>query len=263
MTLKGNGTLVNASGGRRLDGESGGGSGRTYIFDAGDLPSGDGVSGGDAVFYVGSLRGDFGGPAGRADGTITDADVDGFLAAFGLGDLAADFRGTASGATDPDGRLTPADLDAFIAYYDSPENHGRRLNALPNPGPEGGPQSAGDPVPVTLGAAPTTGAPLSSGAEVDLLTATVPVGAGAPSATADGGSAVTSAAVVAPAAEIAPAQANTAEADSGLGLLVISEAPTPVVYASDAAASTEATDSPDDEAIDLLAIPALEVPLAV
>ena len=263
VTLKGNGTLVNASGGRRLDGESGGGSGRTYIFDAGDLPSGDGVSGGDAVFYVGSLRGDFGGPAGRADGTITDADVDGFLAAFGLGDLAADFRGTASGATNPDGRLTPADLDAFIAYYDSPENHGRRLNALPNPGPEGGPQSAGDPVPVTLGAAPTTGAPLSSGAEVDLLTATVPVGAGAPSATADGGSAVTSAAVVAPAAEIAPAQANTAETDSGLGLLAISEAPTPVVYASDAAASTEATDSPDDEAIDLLAIPALEVPLAV
>jgi len=279
VTLKGSGTLVNPSGGRRLDGETGGGSGRTYIFSAGDLPSGNGVTGGDAVFYVGSLRGDFGGPGGMADGAITDADVDGFLAAFAGGDPAADFRGAAFGATAPDGLLTPADIDAFIAYYNSPQNQGCRLSALPNPGPEGGPLSAGDaPAPVTLGvAAPQVtgaGAPLSQGgaapvpadepvaaAELSLLTAAAPAGSGAAEATAapvDSGSSAAAAAPVAVSADTAPTGAI-----SDRGLLTVSTGPAPVAFASDAAASTEAADSPDDETIDLMALPALEWPLGV
>ena len=43
-----------------------GGSGRGYLFDPSqDLRTGDGLAGGDAVFYVGSLRGDLSGDLTR------------------------------------------------------------------------------------------------------------------------------------------------------------------------------------------------------
>jgi hypothetical protein len=133
VTVRGDGTLRDAAG-QALDGEPRqGGGGRAYIYsETLDLPSGDGQPGGDAVFYVGSLRGDFaGGPGGTPDLAITDADVDGFLAAFGAGDPAADFRGVGIGAIAPDGRVTPADVDGFLCLYDAAVAEGRGLVALP------------------------------------------------------------------------------------------------------------------------------------
>jgi hypothetical protein len=114
--------------GNVLDGEAKTpGSGRGYIFDKNlDLPTGNNVAGGDAVFYVGSLRGDFNG-----DGRITAADVDGFSSAWGNLSLDADFRGLAFNATIPDGKLTPSDIDGFTTIYQRGVALGIHLDALP------------------------------------------------------------------------------------------------------------------------------------
>jgi hypothetical protein len=147
VTLKDSGTFVSAANGRRLDGEPRpGGSGRTYLFDGLlDLPSGNGIDGGDAVFYVGNLAGDFAGA-----GVISGPDVSGFLDRFNAGDTDADFRGAGFGPSAPDGQVTPWDIDGFISLYNTASEQGRHLAALPNPGPLGGsgpePLVAGEPL---------------------------------------------------------------------------------------------------------------------
>jgi hypothetical protein len=141
ITLTGSGTLKDLMG-HRLDGEpQASGSQRGYVWDGDlDLPTGDGAVGGDTVFYVGSLRGDFNG-----DLTITTADKDGFCAAWHAGDLDADFRGVGFGVRPPDGQITQGDIDGFTSVYQAAMATGRRLDDLPDPGhplaaapPEGG-----------------------------------------------------------------------------------------------------------------------------
>ena len=128
--------------GRLLDGEMpADGSGRGYLFDPSrDLPTGDGLAGGDAVFYVGSLRGDFSG-----DLAITAADKDGFAAAWRSGSLDADFRGVGFGPRPPDGRITLADINGFTSVYQAGIALGRHLDPLPLEG--GGLASEVTPLP--------------------------------------------------------------------------------------------------------------------
>ena len=124
VTLSGCGTLQNAMG-RCLDGEAR--SGTFYIADAGlDLPSGDTVPGGDAVFYVGSLRGDM-----DLDRAITAADKAAFATAWRDQDLDADFRGVGFGVRPPDGRVTVADINGFTSAYQAGLAAGRHLDELP------------------------------------------------------------------------------------------------------------------------------------
>ena len=110
----------------RLDGNAKGG--HLYIVDAADLPTGDGAEGGDAVFYVGSLRGDFSG-----DRAVTAADKAGFLAAWNAKSLDADFRGAGFGVRPPDGKVTLGDMDGFTSVYLAGVAAARHLDALPAP----------------------------------------------------------------------------------------------------------------------------------
>ena len=115
----------------KLDGEpAAAGSGRGYIHDASDLPTGDGTAGGDAVFYVGSLRGDlYGGELFEPDpdGTLGPLDVSGFIAAYRNGNLDADFYGGELFDPIPDGTIGPLDVSGFIAVHRA----GASLDALP------------------------------------------------------------------------------------------------------------------------------------
>jgi hypothetical protein len=129
VTLKSSG--ITRPGGLALDGEVPvGGSRRGYLYSAPlDLPTGNGLAGGDAVFYVGSLRCDFAvapgdGPVRR----VTPEDMDGFLAAFAAGDADADFCGP--GTDLPDGQITPADLAGFTSVYNQAVAEGRHLGPL-------------------------------------------------------------------------------------------------------------------------------------
>jgi hypothetical protein len=117
--------------GRALDGEAAaGGSGQGYIYDAAlDLPTGDGVPGGDAVFYVGSLRGDFNG-----DLSVGPDDLEGFATAWGAKSLDADFRGVGFGPRPPDGRITQNDIDGFTAVYQRALALNLHLDELPGTG---------------------------------------------------------------------------------------------------------------------------------
>jgi hypothetical protein len=150
VTIRGDGALRSLSG-RPLDGHVRlGGSGRSYIYDGSlDLPTGNGTPGASAVFYVGSLRGDFASNDGaeRPDGCITCEDVGGFLSAFQAGDPAADFRGDDFASALPDGLVTACDVDGFLSAYDAAAADGKHLDALPDPGP----QSAGQPEPLAAG----------------------------------------------------------------------------------------------------------------
>ena len=95
-----------------------------------DLPTGDGTPGGDAIFYVGSLRGDFRGVGfgdQPPDGQITLGDIDGFTGAYQSGNLDADFRGVGFGDQPPDGQITLGDIDGFTAVYQA----GLSLDQLP------------------------------------------------------------------------------------------------------------------------------------
>jgi len=132
--------------GNCLDGEPPAtGAGRGYLYaGSSDLPTGDGVAGGDTVFYVGSLRGDLGGGAdGAPDGRVSDADVASFMAAYQAGNRDADFRGVGFGADTPDGQVTGSDIDGFISAYQSAVAAGRHLDPLPLQAP-GRPAAAGD-----------------------------------------------------------------------------------------------------------------------
>jgi hypothetical protein len=117
--------------GRALDGEAAaGGSGQGYIYDAAlDLPTGDGVPGGDAVFYVGSLRGDFNG-----DLSVGPDDLEGFATAWRTKSLDADFRGVGFGPRPPDGRITQNDIDGFTAVYQRALALNLHLDELPGTG---------------------------------------------------------------------------------------------------------------------------------
>jgi len=136
--------------------------GHAYVSGGADLPTGDGTAGGNTVFYLGSLLGDLTG-----DGIIGDDDVDAFLAKFLAGNKDADFSGVGFGAGQPDGQITPADLDAFLSTYNAAAAEGRRLGALPSPGPLGagepGPLAAGSPQPVTAGQDGPSAPPISGG----------------------------------------------------------------------------------------------------
>ena len=127
ITILGDGSLHDA-GGQALDGEApAGGSGRGYLYSAVvDLPSGDGVPGGDVVFYVGSLRGDFNG-----DGFVTVSDKAGFLAAWNAKSLDADFRGVGFGVQLPDGKITLGDIDGFTSVYLGAVAASHHLDPLP------------------------------------------------------------------------------------------------------------------------------------
>ncbi|MCX5671569.1 MAG: lamin tail domain-containing protein, partial [Planctomycetota bacterium] len=139
--------ITAAGTGTPLDGEPRtNSSGMGYLHQAAvDLPTGDGLPGGDAVFYMGSLRGDFTG-----DGAIADDDVDGFVALWLAADSEADFRGEGFDASSPDGRITPVDIDGFIAAYNAAVAEGRHLDPLP----DFGPQREGAPEPVLIAFSP-------------------------------------------------------------------------------------------------------------
>jgi hypothetical protein len=147
------------------------GSGRPYIYSStADLPSGDGVPGGDAVFYVGSLRGDFSGEGGGApDGRVNEADIDAFWTRYGAGSKDADFRGQGFTASNPDGLVTPSDIDGFLTAYNMAVAEGRPLDPLPSFGPQG----EGAPEPVASAFSPK----VLSNAPAQLLELTAPLAA--------------------------------------------------------------------------------------
>ncbi|MCX5672682.1 MAG: hypothetical protein NTU94_15300, partial [Planctomycetota bacterium] len=228
-----------------------GGRGRTYLCDGSrDLPRGDGLDGGDAVFYVGNLVGDFTG-----DGVVSDPDVAGFLDAFNGGDSQADFRGDGFAATAPDGQVTPRDLDGFITFYQAAVEEGRRLDALPDPGPQGvgspGPLAGESaPVPVALGPAATpaadAGMRLSVGAPEPVLVAT------AVSSTAE-----VDILAQAPVVSVGVPPAAAAPADGGL-----SDA-APLAYASETPITAADPVLQDEGGMDLLALPEMGAPLGI
>jgi hypothetical protein len=245
------------SGGKFLDGESRGVSGRTYIYNTSDLPSGNNTPGGSAVFYVGSLRGDFAttGGASTPDGQIAQQDFDVFLAKYAAADKDADFRGGGFTSAAPDGLITPGDIDGFISAYVSAVAQNKRLAALPNPGPQSGgdsePLAAGAPESVVLvpDAAPSQAAP-----EVDVLATVLPQTAGRAPSAAESGETLS---VAAPAAA-------TMQSGPGAGLTV--DAVTVVPLASSASADGPAMPAdpvlaPDGGVVDLLALAAVGVPL--
>jgi hypothetical protein len=109
----------------RLDGDPR--SGNLYIVnEADDLPTGDGVEGGDAVFYVGSLRGDT-----DLDRAVTPADKAAFMTKWAARDLDADFRGIGFGVRPLDGKITLGDIDGFTSVYLAAQAAGRSLATLP------------------------------------------------------------------------------------------------------------------------------------
>jgi hypothetical protein len=124
VRLRANGTLRDSLD-QTLDGEARLGA-RQFVYQALDLPTGDGLAGGDAVFYVGSLRGDFNG-----DLAIGPGDLPGFRNAWLRKSLDADFRGVGFGPRPPDGRITLGDIDGFTSAYQRGMSLGLRLDALP------------------------------------------------------------------------------------------------------------------------------------
>jgi hypothetical protein len=283
VTLKGSGTLQGDAGYRfRLDGEPrAAGTGRTYLYAASDLPTGNGIEGGDAVFYVGSLRGDFAsvGGAPTPDGQVADDDVGAFAAKYQAADKDADFRGVGFAAGGPDGQVTPSDFDGFMSVYQAAVAEGRRLAALPDPGPQGagepGPLAAGEPQSLdpALGSVARAQTEALDGpvvldgysappsAEVDVLvTAVAVVATDAPVPSAAG--AAPTDATWAPAS---PASLLSVPDGAGAILGVGAAADVPLAStaaAADASAAADPALSPDGGVVDLLALPALEVPLA-
>ena len=158
VTLSGTGTITDATG-NPLDGEARSGiAGRGYIFDSlADLPSGDGTPGGDAVFYVGSLRADlcgFGPGAEEPNGTVESWDINGFTQKYVAGDLDADFRGFGPAQEDPNGTVDSWDINGFTSRYIAAIAAGTHLDDLPTAGGQG--MAAGGPSPLPLLAAEPT-----------------------------------------------------------------------------------------------------------
>jgi hypothetical protein len=278
VTLKGSGTLRSVEGSRCLDGEpKAGGSGRSYVYAAADLPTGNGTQGGDAVFYVGSLRGDYAsiGGAPAPDRQVTSEDIDGFLAKFEAADSDADFRGAGFSVAAPDGQITPADVDAFLSAYNTAVAEGRHLDALPNPGPQGAGEPAAvlyEPVAEAAGdsvwaspAAPAAGSDVPSTDDTQgAMHAAVLC---EPAAEAAGDSPWTSSAATPPVADEAQgatvAAATMAPAIAAGGGAGISRVPLAASAQPAPMAAADPVLSPDGGVVDLLALPPLEVPLGI
>ena len=155
VILSGTGTITDAAG-NALDGEpAADSSGLGYIYDADlDLPSGNGVAGGDAVFYVGSLQSDFRGfgpDQEEPNGTVDSWDINGFTQKYLAGDLDADFRGFGPDAEDPNGTVDSWDINGFTSRYTQAIANGTHLDDLPTAGGQG--MAPGTPSPLPLLAA--------------------------------------------------------------------------------------------------------------
>jgi len=145
--------------GKALDGEpAADSSGLGYIYDADlDLPSGNGTPGGDAVFYVGSLRADmrgFGPDAEEPNGTVDSWDINGFTSKYIAGHLDADFRGFGPDNEEPNGTVDSWDINGFTSRYTQAIANGARLDDLPTAGGQG--MAPGAPSPLPLHAAEPT-----------------------------------------------------------------------------------------------------------
>ncbi len=115
------GDSVHNAAGIMLDGDApGDGSGRGYLFDATDLPSGDGTPGGDAVFYVGSLAAD-----ATGDGTTDNSDLAVLLANWESGP--AIFSSPSMGDFTGNGDIDDNDLAVLLGNWEA------ALDALPSP----------------------------------------------------------------------------------------------------------------------------------
>ncbi|HUU91406.1 MAG TPA: lamin tail domain-containing protein, partial [Phycisphaerae bacterium] len=155
---------ITDGGGQALDGEPRtNSSGLGYIYGADlDLPSGDGVAGGAAVFYVGSLRGDmrgYGPGEIEPDGEITPWDITGFTQKYLSDNLDADMAGYGPGQAEPDADVNPWDISGFTSRYSAAMAAGTHLELLPTGG-EG--LAVGTPAPLPLAAGTAeTATPLS------------------------------------------------------------------------------------------------------
>jgi hypothetical protein len=139
--------------GHALDGEPRlDASGLGYLYDADDdLPTGNGLEGGEAVFYVGSLRADMRGTGifgVEPNGIIDSWDINGFLQKYQAGHLDADFRGQGIFGVAPDGIVDSWDINGFLQRYQG----GASLSPLPTDGT----LSASGPAPLGLVTGGTT-----------------------------------------------------------------------------------------------------------
>jgi len=230
--------------GHALDGEAkAGGSGRGYIYkDTLDLPTGDGVAGGDAVFFVGSLRADMRGAGFTGflpDGKVDVWDINGFTSKYTAGDLDADMRGAGFFGFLPDGNVDVWDINGFTSYYSAAVSAGKHLDALPTL--LGGPLGSGLPSPLALDV-------------VVPSLAAAPRDATAPSAAESDE----------PADAAVPAEATTPAGVLATGLTVASEdawSDDASSAWSPAAGTSEDPLDADAGIVDLLALPSLEVAL--
>jgi hypothetical protein len=151
VTLKGTGGVTDTDG-RSMDGEAKPtGTGRGYVYSTADLPTGDGVAGGDAVFFVGNLRGDMRGEgfSGFApDGKVNVWDVNGFTSRYTTGNMDADMRGAGFTGLLPDGVVDVWDINGFTSFYQAAVRDGTHLDPLPTAAP----LAAGSPAPLSMAA---------------------------------------------------------------------------------------------------------------
>ncbi|MFO8014285.1 MAG: GC-type dockerin domain-anchored protein, partial [Phycisphaerae bacterium] len=219
--------------------------------------TGDGLAGGEAVFYVGSLRADMRGSslfATAPDGVINSWDINGFLQKYQAGDPDADFRGNSIFAAAPDGVVDSWDINGFLQRYQG----GASLSPLPTDGT----LSAGAPAPLAL----TTGGTLEASATADGSGGVGDDGAGDDAAARDGfhedasdGSTLAVAAAPAASDEDAAADADDPSAGS-LGLEPLPAGSEPDLYLPQDDSLAGATTTTSDPA-DPLAGPALDVAL--
>ncbi len=85
---------------------------RGYIYDNRHLPTGDKAEGGNAIFYLGSLRGDF-----NQNQQIDSEDQTLFNISYQNDNLDADFWTQGENNSIPDRKITPIDIDGFLYYY--------------------------------------------------------------------------------------------------------------------------------------------------
>ena len=225
-----------------------------YIYKAtDDLPTGDGTAGGDAVFYVGSLRADmrgFGPFQPNPNGIVDQWDLNGFTSKYTQGNLDADFRGFGPFQPAPNGIVDPWDINGFTSAYTSALTLGKRLWPLPV-APEG--MAPGG----VLGSGELLSAPLASGDPVAVFAPETSLVAADAAAPLESAPALVSADSQSPAAD---AESDAADgAYAGVLTVASDEAsePAPAVWSPTASEPSSA-----GEAVDLLAGPALEVVLS-
>ncbi|HUU89724.1 MAG TPA: GC-type dockerin domain-anchored protein, partial [Phycisphaerae bacterium] len=124
--------------------------------------TGNGMAGGNAVFYVGSLRADmrgYGPGEEMPDGEITPWDITGFTQKYLSDNLDADMAGYGPGQAEPDADVNPWDISGFTSRYSAAMAAGTHLELLPTGG-EG--LAVGTPAPLPLAAGTAeTATPLS------------------------------------------------------------------------------------------------------